>query len=278
MREGALSGRIVHITGAGRGIGRATALAVARRGARVAVSDIDEATARDTARLIRDAGGVAEAWQLDVADGARFAHVTAQIEQCLGALDTLVNNAGSLCPGSFLQVPSDAQAREIAINLSGTVNGMRAVMPGMLARGRGQIVNMASIAGRIPLPHAGMYSATKFAIVGLTEAVRAEYGASGVTFSLVLPGYVDTALIAGARAPRFPPISRPEDVARAVVAVLRRRSHQRYVPCYLGLFAVVQLLLPTWALHQIGRWTGVSRSLARVQAAPAPGASPEEAR
>ena len=262
MSDAVLSGRIVHITGAGSGIGRATALALARRGARVAVSDIDEATARDTVRMIRDAGGIADPWQLDVADGVRFAQVTAQIEQGLGAVDTLVNNAGLLQPGRFLQVASEAQAREIAVNLTGTVNGMKAVLPGMLARGHGQIVNVASIAGRIPLPHAAMYSATKFAIVGLTEAIRAEYEASGLTFSLVLPGYVDTALIAGARAPRFPPISRPEDVARAVVGVLRTRSHQRYVPHYLGLFAVVQLLLPTWALHRIGRWTGVTRSRA----------------
>jgi len=264
----ALSGRIVHVTGAGRGIGRAVALAVARRGAGVAVSDIDEAAARDTATSIRDAGGIASAWQLDVADAAAFFRVTAQIDQDLGAVDTLVNNAGVMQRGHFLHVSSDAQAHELAVNLTGTVNGMKAVMPGMLARGRGQIVNMASIAGRIPLPHAGMYSATKFAVIGLTEALRAEYDGHGLIFSLVLPGYVDTALVAGARVPRFPPISKPEDVARAVVSVLQTGASQRYVPRYLGLFAVVQLLLPPWALHHIGRWTGVTRSFASLEAMP----------
>jgi NAD(P)-dependent dehydrogenase (short-subunit alcohol dehydrogenase family) len=268
MTDAALSGRIVHITGAGRGIGRATALAVARRGARVAVSDIDDRAARDTATRIRHAGGVAASWQLDVSNAAHFDHVTAEVEQGLGAVDTLVNNAGVMHRGHFLQVPSAAQAHELAINVTGTLNGMKAVMPGMLARGRGQIVNMASIAGRIPLPHGGMYSATKFAIIGLTEAIRAEYETSGLIFSLVLPGYVDTDLVAGARAPRFPPISKPEDVARAVVSVLRTGSPQRYVPRYLGLFAVVQLLLPPWALHRIGRWTGVSQSFATAEATP----------
>ena len=266
MTDRALSGRVVHITGAGRGIGRATALAVGRDGARVAVSDVDESSARDTAGLIQEAGGVAAFWQLDVSDAARFADVTALIEQRLGAVDTLVNNAGVMHRGRFSRVPADAQAHELAINLSGTLNGMRAVMPGMLARGCGQIVNMASIAGRIPLPHAATYSATKFAIIGLTEAVRAEYETSGLTFSLVLPGYVDTALVTGARAPRFPPISNPEDVAHAVVAVLKAGSSQRYVPRYLGLFAVVQLLLPPWVLHRIGRWTGVSQSFAGDEA------------
>jgi len=86
-----------------------------------------------------------------------------------------------------------------------------------------------------------------------------------VTFSLVLPGYVDTALLAGARPPLFPPISRPEAVARAVVAVLQTGASQRYVPRYLGLFALVPLLLPPWLLHRVGRWTGVSRSLAAVE-------------
>ncbi|HTV21909.1 MAG TPA: SDR family NAD(P)-dependent oxidoreductase, partial [Polyangiaceae bacterium] len=102
MTERSLFGRVVHVTGAGHGIGRAIARAVARAGAHVAVSDIDDHSARDTAAQVQSAGGVAAAWQLDVSDAARFADVTAQIHERLGPADTLVNNAGVMHRGHFL--------------------------------------------------------------------------------------------------------------------------------------------------------------------------------
>jgi NAD(P)-dependent dehydrogenase (short-subunit alcohol dehydrogenase family) len=221
------------------------------------------------AREVAATGGSVHTLRLDVRDAAAFLELTGTIERELGPLDVLINNAGIMRPGRFADLPLAAGHEEIAINLQGTINGMRAVMPRMLERGQGQIVNIASIAGRIPMPHAALYSATKHAVIGLTDATRAEYQQSGITFSLVLPGYVDTPLIQGIRPPAFPPIARAQEVAKAVVRTIESRLDSCYVPRFLALFPLFQLILPTKVLHWLGKVTGVTQSLAAVPPRPA---------
>jgi NAD(P)-dependent dehydrogenase (short-subunit alcohol dehydrogenase family) len=188
-----MTARTIAITGGARGIGRATAHELLRRGHRVVVGDLDPAAA----------GPGLEAHRLDVTDEASFAAFL----DAAAPVDVLVNNAGIAVVVPFAQQTAEQQRREVAVNLGGVLTGTRLA----LARGVGQVVNVASSAGRFATPGIATYSATKHAVVGLTEAVRSE--PPGVAFSVVLPGPVETEMIAGTRRSRFVRVVQPEDVA-----------------------------------------------------------------
>ncbi|HEU0241685.1 MAG TPA: SDR family NAD(P)-dependent oxidoreductase [Micromonosporaceae bacterium] len=201
----------VAITGGARGIGLATARAFASAGAKVAIGDVDDAAAKAAAAQIG-----ATAHVLDVRDRDSFAaFITAA-----GEPDVLVNNAGVAHAGSFLDTPPELRDLQIDVNLRGVVNGLGAALPGMVARGRGHVVNVASLAGRLALPQAATYTATKFAVVGLTEAVAAELRGSGVRVSAVLPTFVRTEMTDGIDLSGIPVVE-ATDVARAILRIVR---------------------------------------------------------
>src|SRR5512139_2734177 len=185
-----LEGAIACVTGGGRGIGRATAAALAERGARVFIGDIDFATAeKAAAELGRNVHPV----RLDVCDPASFADFLAAAEK-LGPLALLVNNAGIMRTGSFVDQDLAGQHREMAINLGGVVNGMRLALVGMMERDHGHIVNVASMAGKMCVPGAAVYTATKSAVTALSRTVRSEIAGSAVTISTIMPAAVRTEL------------------------------------------------------------------------------------
>lgn len=249
------------ITGAARGIGRAIATRLVAEGASVVVADVDGAAAEATARAL---GAAARAVRLDVTQQVEVATCVAEVEARGGPIDVWINNAGVMSLGAFLAQSPARDAAQRAVNLDGVAFGMRAVLPRMLARGRGHIVNIASAAGRVGTPHAAMYSATKFAVIGLTEAVRREHEGSGVSFTVVLPSFVRTELIAGTGVPRWPPVASPEDVAEAVLRALERGTAEVYVPRAARLAAVLPVLLPRRLVEAVGRVLGVDRVFAEV--------------
>lgn len=202
----------VAVTGGARGIGLATATAFAKAGARVFIGDLDV----DVASAAADAIG-ATALHLDVREQASFDAFFA----VMGTPDVLVNNAGVAYAASFLDTPAAMRDLQIDVNLRGVVNGLAAVLPAMVARGRGQVVNVASLAGRIATPNAAVYTATKFAVVGLTEAVRAELHGTGVVVNAVLPTFVRTEMTAGLSLGGVPQVD-PPDVARVILRLVRR--------------------------------------------------------
>jgi short-subunit dehydrogenase len=253
-------GRRVVITGAARGIGRAIAARLVAEGASVVVADVDGAAADQAAQAL---GSAAQAVCLDVTQQAAVEARVAELE-ATGPIDVWINNAGIMSLGPFLAQSPARDAAQRAVNLDGVAFGMRAVLPRMLARGRGHIVNIASAAGRVGTPHAAMYSATKFAVIGLTEAVRREHEGSGVLFTVVLPSFVRTELIAGAGVPRWPPVVSPEDVAAAVLRALERGTAEVYVPRAARLAAVLPALLPRRLVEGVGRMLGVDRVFAEV--------------
>lgn len=248
------------ITGAARGIGRAIAARLVAEGASVVVADVDGAAAAQAAQAL---GSAAQAVCLDVTQQAAVEARVAELE-ATGPIDVWINNAGIMSLGPFLAQSPARDAAQRAVNLDGVAFGMRAVLPRMLARGRGHIVNIASAAGRVGTPHAAMYSATKFAVIGLTEAVRREHEGSGVLFTVVLPSFVRTELIAGAGVPRWPPVVSPEDVAAAVLRALERGTAEVYVPRAARLAAVLPALLPRRLVEGVGRMLGVDRVFAEV--------------
>jgi len=134
----------------------------------------------------------------------------------------------------------------------------------MAARGRGHIVNIASVAGRMPAPYAAVYSATKYGVIGATESIRYEYAETDIDFSYVMPALVETELISGTGRPRFPPPVQPSDVADAVARALRTGRVEIFVPRFARLSVILPALLPRRLYERIGRAFGIAEMFAEV--------------
>ena len=236
-----LQGKVVAITGGARGIGRATAAALAGKGARVAIGDIDGATAEATAEEI---GSGTIALQLDVTDRASFEAFLDRVEAELGPLEVMINNAGILHLGPFVDEEEAGQIRQVDINLHGSIRGTKLALRRMRPRGRGHIVNVASSAGKFTPPGIATYTATKHGVVGFTEAVRWEHRDSGIDFSIVMPGIVRTEMIAGYKEVRGVQDVEPEDVAAAIVDALESPRLEVFVPRTIGRLGRVLNVMP----------------------------------
>jgi NAD(P)-dependent dehydrogenase (short-subunit alcohol dehydrogenase family) len=234
-----LSRSVVAVTGGARGIGRATALAFAARGARLAVGDLHAEAAREVCAEI---GGPARASAhlLDVSDAASFAAFLDAAEQAHGApVEVLVNNAGVMPIGPFLRESDSAAATQMNVNFWGVYNGMRLAGSRMTVRGRGHIVNVTSGAGKTLLPGLAVYVASKHAATALSRVVREELWGQGVSVTAVLPIAVNTQLTDGIPIERLPfglervGVVEPEDVAEAVVRTVDTRPAMVGVPRWL---------------------------------------------
>ena len=221
-----ISGLSIVVTGGARGIGRATAARFSRQGARVAIGDRDA----DLARTVADElGNGVVAAPLDVTDPASWAAFLEEIA-AIGPIDVLVNNAGIMPLGSVLKEPDEVARKIVDVNLHGVIFGTKAVAPGMVERGRGHIVNVASAVGRVAVADGATYSASKFAVVGFSEATRAELEPQGVDVSVVLPAIVQTELAAGVPAARGMKPVTADDVAKVIESTVRKPKPELWVP------------------------------------------------
>lgn len=212
-----VGGTVVAITGGCGGIGMATARSFALRGARVALGDLDAERAAESAAELGDPHiGLG----VDVGDSESFRTFLDQVEEKLGPVDTLVNNAGVMLLGPLDEESDESTETTVRVNLIGVINGTKIAMGRMKARGRGRIVNIASQAGKTGFPGGATYSATKFGVVGLCEAARNELVGTGVGITCVMPGPVRTDLAEGignAKGVRWlSPYEVGEGIARAV--------------------------------------------------------------
>jgi NAD(P)-dependent dehydrogenase (short-subunit alcohol dehydrogenase family) len=246
-----LTGRVVAITGGARGLGLAMAQAVAARGARVALGDLDaELAAAEAAKLPGDAAGL----ELDVTDPDSFKRFLDATEERLGPLDVLVNNAGIMVVAPFLEEEESLTRREIDINLHGVITGMRLAIPGMQRRRTGHVVNVASIAGKVGVAGEAVYVATKHAVVGLSESVRGELRGSGVELSVMMPGLANTEIASGMSAGRGMKLVEPDDVGTALVDALEQPRFEIYVPALLSGLLRFSALLPQGARDAMSRF------------------------
>lgn len=230
-----LAGLTIAITGGARGIGEATAERLHAAGASVVIGDRDEALNAEVAARI----GV-RAHPLDVTDARSW---RAFVEAC-GPLDVLVNNAGIMPIGSVLKEPDEVTRAIVDVNLHGVILGTKAAAPGMVERGGGHLVNVASAVGRVATADGATYSASKFAVVGFSEATRAELAPLGIEVSLVMPTVVRTELAAGVTQARFVKPVTAEDVAEVIESVIRRPRPETWVPRWTRPMSKATSLLP----------------------------------
>ena len=238
-----LAGETAAITGAARGIGRATAEALLARGMKVAIGDVDIEAARKTADEL---GPRAVALALDVTDRDSFAGFLDEAERQLGPLDVLVNNAGIMQLGRFLDEDDLTAQRMVDINLHGVILGMKLALARMIPRDRGHVVNISSQAGKFGAPGGATYSATKHAVVGLTEAVRGELRLmdAHIDLSYVMPYVVKTELGSGLGEARGMSDLEPSDVAEAIVEALQLGLVEVWVPKSAKRTNVLGAVLP----------------------------------
>ncbi|MFZ2530611.1 MAG: SDR family oxidoreductase [Rhodococcus sp. (in: high G+C Gram-positive bacteria)] len=239
------TGQVIAVTGAARGIGLAIAGHLAESGARVAIGDLDAATAEAAAAGL---SGTAAGFELDVTDRASFTRFLDAVEEQWGPIDVLVNNAGVMWVGRFDEESDQATHRQLEVNLHGVIRGVRLAAPRMRSRGRGHIVTVASAASKLAPPGEATYAATKHGVYGYLSAVRAELRGSGVELSIVMPTVVDTELAAGTSSGSVAMLT-PQDVAAAVAGVIDRPRFEVTVPRYVGPLARAVSVLPD-ALRQ----------------------------
>ena len=259
-----LSGKVVAITGGGRGIGRAIAQALAREGALVAVGDLDVAAAESVASEL---GGQALGLSLDVTDHAGFTAFLDEVESKLGPLDILVNNAGIMPVTPLAEESPASVARQLEINLHAVIHGTQQAMRRMVPRRTGHIVQLASVAGRSGFPQLATYCATKHGVVGLSEAVRVELRDTGVEISVVMPGIVRTELSVGLTEARGVKSVSADDVAAEVIKALKVPRFDVFVPRSTGPLVAIASALPRRAREGLVRLLKADEALLKTDRA-----------
>lgn len=257
-----LSGQVAAVTGAARGIGKATAQAFVRKGMKVAIGDLDAELAQRTAQEL---GNGTVAFGLDVTDRESVRSFIDQTEEQLGPIDVLVNNAGIMQIGRPLWEEDDVTAqRMIDINVNGVLYGVKEIVPRMLGRNRGHIVNVASSAGKGGFPGGATYCGTKHFVVGASEALRTELRDTPIEVSCVMPVVVNTELASGLQSTRGVKAVQPEDVANEIVSALEHPRFDVFVPRSTQYIATVMQVLPRRGREGIARALKADKVLAQV--------------
>jgi NAD(P)-dependent dehydrogenase (short-subunit alcohol dehydrogenase family) len=256
MGRDRIIGRTVVVTGGARGIGFATTKALLARGARVVIGDRDR-TALEAAVGEMSSAGLVSGHLLDVSDRDSFAaFLDAARADGGGRIDVLINNAGVMPVGSFIDQSEQAIRSSIEVNLYGTLNGCQLVLPEMVARRSGHIINIASMAGVMAIPGQVVYAGTKYGVVGLSVAMADEFASRGVEVTVVMPPFTQTDLIAGTNSSGVGKPIGPEVVAAAIVGALDKpRTHVAVPQASRFAGPVVSMLGPRvrrWFNRRIG--------------------------
>jgi len=255
-----LAGKNILITGAGCGIGRLMALEAAAENANVALVDISGDNLAAVEKELQPFSGRFAGFTCDISDRDAVMTAAEAINAQFGHIDVLINNAGIVIGKPFVDLSLDEMRRTMEVNFWGHVYFTRRMLPGMIARGRGNIVNIASSAGMLGMVNLSDYSASKFADAGFSEALRRELkssGHTGITITCVCPYVIDTGMFKGFRPLLFNPVLKPEAVAGAVLQAIRKNRPYVIRPFFMvQAMRLLKVLLPTglfdWILHVTG--------------------------
>jgi short-subunit dehydrogenase len=266
------------VTGAASGIGRAIALELAQEGADLFLVDVDETGLAEVIDDVRQAGIEAVARRCDVGRPEDVSATVAAILDLWGGVDVLVNNAGITYYGRTHEMSAEHWDRLLRINLHGHLQFTRELLPSLLARREAHVVNVCSMFGLIGMPKLAAYCTTKFALVGFSDALRAEYGREGLGVTALCPGFVATNLFTSAPLPesgkqqhKLPPkifTTTPEKVARAAVKAIRRNRRLVVIEPSARFLTTVKRLAPSvvdYFLH-LGRRNRIAKKMARLEA------------
>jgi NAD(P)-dependent dehydrogenase (short-subunit alcohol dehydrogenase family) len=254
-----LTGKTALVTGAASGIGRATALAFARRGADLFLCDLDEAGLAETERAAAEIGRKVFCARVDVANRDEMAAFAAAVHERTDAVDILMNNAGVAIGGGFLDTTAEDWDWIVGINLMGVVNGCQCFVPAMVqAKRGGHVVNISSAAGYLASEALAAYSTTKFAVLGLSEALRDELARHGIGVTAVCPGIIDTPITRNARL-RGTTLDRPEARTEMVDAYRRRgygpdRVAENILKAIGRNRAVAPISIEAWFIYYLKRF------------------------
>ena len=255
----------VVITGGGSGIGRALALRFAQEGAEVHLADRDLAAAEAVARAMASAGGRAASWRLDVADPAAILSFRTRMLDAAGPPDVLVNNAGIVHGGAFLEVPLERHDATFRVNTLGVAAVTHAFLGDLIGRPEAHLVNIASAAAFTGLPFGTTYAASKWAVLGFSESIRLELleqGRRHVRVTTVCPGYVGTGMFEGARTLRLTRILTPERIADLTVRAVLRNREMVMTPWVVALGPTLRGILPRRLFDAVAALFGAPSSMA----------------
>ncbi|NLE81244.1 MAG: SDR family oxidoreductase [Rhodococcus sp.] len=247
------AGQVVAITGGARGIGHATAKRLIELGATVAIGDIDEAVLEAAASELATGTHAL----VDVTDPASVAAFLDHVEGELGPIDVLVNNAGIMPVGPIVDEDDTVTRRILDIDVFGVIIGTKLALRRMLPRGRGHVINLASLAGELPFPGLSTYCGAKHAVLGFSDAVRKEVRGTGVDISCVLPTLTNTALASGTRGMKGFRQVQPEEIAEAIVGLMKKPRPRVRVTKVSGWLVQSQGFVPGRLFEFVSRFFGV---------------------
>lgn len=275
-QESKVAGKVVVITGASSGLGRATALELADRQARLVLAARGAAALEDTAQLCRQTGADVRVVVTDVTNEADVAQLVGRAQELTGGIDVWVNNAGVTVFGTLEGTPIEDHRRVIETNLWGALYGARAVVPVFRRQGHGVLINVGSVLSKVGQPFVPSYVISKFALRGLSEALRAELADEpNIHVCTLLPYAIDTphfqvgANLVGRKPHAMPPVQSPQHVARELVSLIERPRRELHVPRAAALGLGLHALFPRLVEHVIhdalARWhfSGTQRLDAR---------------
>lgn len=259
-----ISGKVVLITGGAGGIGRCLTRRFLAGGAKVVLWDLSEPALAAAKKELDPSGARVFTYALDITDRAQVAEAAARVRREVGEVDVLDNNAGIVVGGDFLTVPEESLSKTTAVNVDAVMWCTRAFLPSMIQRGSGHLVMMASAAGLLGVPGMAAYSASKHAVIGLSESLRAELrkkGVAGVGMTIVCPSFVNTGMFDGVKPPLLTPWLEPEGLADKIYsAVLADRLYVRE-PFMIKLVPALKGLTCTAIVDWMGRALGMDSAM-----------------
>lgn len=262
MKE--LGGKHVLITGGARGLGLEMALRFAQRGAQLVLADLDEAALGEARAAVEVLGVPARAWRVDVTDPQSIAGLRDRVRAEVGPLDVLVNNAGVVFGGPFADVPLREHLRTLEVNTLGVVAMTHAFLPDLVARPEAHLVTIASASGFIGLPYGSTYAASKWAVIGFSESIRAELkliGQDHVHVTIACPSYIGTGMFEGARPPKTTRLLEPEAIAEKIVDAVEHDRLYLLEPWLVKVTPLLRDLLPTRFSDMLGSLLGADTGM-----------------